>query len=71
MDRYIHQKPIGSHDLQILLDLLNQESLCFHKSRTYASLMHDIPSKHILEDVSIHHKQCFDTIHDYLNNQPF
>ncbi len=70
MNRYIQQMPIRAHDLDILMDALDQETLFYHKTKAYAPLLYDKASIRVVEDISSHHKQCFDAISDYLNN-PF
>ena len=62
------QSTIESRNLQNLMDLLNNESVNFKKSKTYSSQIQDTNARHIIDDVCAHHKQCFDTLNQYLNN---
>lgn len=57
-----------SRNLQNLMDLLNHEAVDYKKARSFSAHIKDADAKRVVDDISAHHKQSFDTLNQYLNN---
>jgi len=63
------QSTLSSKDLGILEDQLNFEALANQKAATYAESFEDPQLKAIANTLATRHKQRYETMYNYLNQQ--
>jgi len=63
------QNSLSSKDLGILEDQLSFEALANQKAATYAESFQDPQLKAFANTLAAHHKQRYETMYNYLNQQ--